>query len=186
MIDFIENYFASIKSCIDLLDKKEIEQFVKILINARENGRTIFIMGNGGSATTASHFACELNKGASYNQEKRFKVVCLNDSISTILAYSNDVDFETVFVEQLKNLMSKDDVVIGISSSGNSKNIINAIEYANENGAISIGLTGKDGGVLKTVSKYSINPNFNDLQVSEDIHMMVVHIVYRYFLAQQN
>ena len=179
---FIKNYLSGLKDCVDNLDIKEIEKIIEILVNARDNDNTIFVMGNGGSATTASHLCCELNKGASYNQSKRFKVICLNDSISTILAYSNDVCFEDIFVEQLKNFAKKDDVVIGISSSGNSKNVIKAIEYANEINAISVGLTGCDGGELKKIAKHSINPNYNNLQISEDIHMLVVHMIYRYIL----
>ena len=184
MINFTDKYFSNLKTCIDKIDKKEIEKFLEILIDARDNAKTIFIMGNGGSASTASHFCCELNKGASYNKDKKFKVICLNDSISTILAYANDVNFEDIFKEQLKNFVQKDDVVIGISSSGNSKNILSAIEYANEVGAITIGLTGRDGGELKKLSKYSVNPNYDDLQISEDIHMIIVHLIYRYLIEK--
>ena len=161
---FIKNYLSGLKDCVDNLDIKEIEKIIEILVKARDNDNTIFVMGNGGSATTASHLCCELNKGASYNQSKRFKVICLNDSISTILAYSNDVCFEDIFVEQLKNFAIK------------------AIEYANEINAISVGLTGCDGGELKKIAKHSINPNYNNLQISEDIHMLVVHMIYRYIL----
>ncbi len=184
MINFIDKYFSNLKTCIDKIDKKEIEKFLEILIDARDNNKTIFIMGNGGSASTASHFCCELNKGASYNKDKKFKVICLNDSISTILAYANDVNFEDIFKEQLKNFVQKGDVVIGISSSGNSKNILSAIEYANKVGAITIGLTGRDGGELKKLSKYSVNPNYDDLQISEDIHMIIVHLIYRYLIEK--
>ena len=184
MINFIDKYFSNLKTCIDKIDKKEIEKFLEILIDARDNNKTIFIMGNGGSASTASHFCCELNKGASYNKDKKFKVICLNDSISTILAYANDVNFEDIFKEQLKNFVQKGDVVIGISSSGNSKNILSAIEYANEVGAITVGLTGRDGGELKKLSKYSVNPNYDDLQISEDIHMIIVHLIYRYLIEK--
>lgn len=180
MITFVDEYFLKLRTCLDKINKKEIEKFIEILLWARDNNKTIFVMGNGGSASTASHFCCELNKGASYNKNKKFKVICLNDSVSTILAYANDVKFEDIFVEQLKNFVKKDDVVIGFSSSGNSKNILKSIEYANEVGAITVGLTGRDGGELKNISKYSVNPSYDDLQVSEDIHMIVVHIVYQY------
>lgn len=182
MLTFIEDYLSNLKDCIDRIDKKEVEKFIEILINARKNNKNIFVMGNGGSASTASHLCCELNKGASFNKEQKFKVICLNDSISTILAYSNDLTFEDIFVEQLKNFVQKDDVVIGISSSGNSKNILKAINYANQVGAITVGLTGRDGGMLRNLSKFSINPNYDDLQISEDIHIIVVHLAYRYLI----
>ena len=162
----------------------EIEKLIELLSDAKENGKQIFVMGNGGSASTASHFCCEFNKGASFNKNKRFKVICLNDSVETLLAYSNDICFEDVFIEQLKNFLGKNDIVIGISSSGNSKNILKAMEFANSVGAITVGLTGMNGGKLKELSQYSINPNYNDLQISEDIHMITVHILYRYFLTQ--
>ncbi len=185
MRTLINTYFSNLKECIDNINTKEIEKLIEILEIARNEGRQIFVMGNGGSATTASHLCCELNKGASYNKEKRFNVVCLNDSISTILAYANDVCFDDIFIEQLKNLANKNDVVIGISSSGNSKNILKAITYANEIGAQTIGFTGCNGGELKKLAKYSINPNFDNLQISEDIHLIIIHILYRYFLEQK-
>ena len=105
-------------------------------------------------------------------------MVCLNDSIPTMLAYANDVNYEYVFVEQLKNFLNKGDIVIGLSGSGNSKNVLNAIEYANSKNAITIGLTGYDGGFLKKICRYSVNANINDMQISEDIHMMLCHMAY--------
>lgn len=179
MKELINGYFEKLKSTIDNLDRNEIEQFVKMLNTARENGNQIFIMGNGGSASTASHFCCDFNKGASYgfNDKKRFKFICLNDNIATMMAYSNDVSYDDVFVEQLKNFLQKNDVVIGISGSGNSKNVIKAIEYANASGAVTAGLTGYTGGKLKELAKYSVNANINDMQVSEDIHMILCHMI---------
>lgn len=178
MIRQINNYFETLKTCIDKIDKKEIYTFIKLLIQARDNNKTIFIMGNGGSATTASHFCCDFNKGCSYQQEKKFKMVCLNDSIPTMLAYANDVNYDQVFVEQLKNFLNKGDIVIGLSGSGNSKNVLKAIEYANSKNAITIGLTGYDGGLLKKICAYSVNANINDMQISEDVHMMLCHMAY--------
>ena len=178
MINKINNYFSTLKMCIDKLDKKEIEKFISILLEARDKENQIFIMGNGGSGTTASHFCCDFNKGMSFNQKKRFKMICLNDNVPTVLAYSNDVGYDIIFTEQLKNFMNKDDVVIGISGSGNSQNIINAIEYANSNGGLTVGLTGYDGGKLKKISKYSVNTNICDMQITEDIHLMLCHLIY--------
>lgn len=178
MITGINNYISSLQNCLDRLDRKEIDTFIKILLQARDEDRTIFIMGNGGSASTASHFCCDFNKGMSYQQDKKFKLICLNDNVATMLAYANDVDYGNVFIEQLKNFFKPGDVVIGISGSGNSKNVLQAIEYANKNNGITIGLTGYNGGTLKQISKYSVNANIDDMQISEDIHMMLCHMTY--------
>jgi D-sedoheptulose 7-phosphate isomerase len=178
MIEKINNYFETMKRCIDNLDRHEIEQFINTLLEARDRKSRIYIMGNGGSAATASHFCGDFNKGMSYGQDKKFQMMCLNDNVATMLAYANDISYDNIFVEQLKNFLQKDDLVIGISGSGNSKNVLNAIEYANENGAITIGLTGYNGGKLKTISKISVNANIDDMQITEDIHMMLCHMIY--------
>ena len=175
----INNYFNRLKCTLDNLDRDKIENFIQVLNKARMNGNTIFIMGNGGSAATASHFVCDFNKGASYmhDDKKRFKFICLNDNIATMTAYANDVSYDDVFVEQLKNFLMKDDVVIGISGSGNSPNVVRAVEYANANNGITIGLTGYNGGKLKQISKYSVNANVDDMQISEDIHLILCHML---------
>ena len=134
-------------------------------------------MGNGGSASTASHFACDINKGVVNGLEKRFRVVCLSDNIPTILAYANDQAYDAIFVEQLANFLTKNDLVIGISGSGNSTNVINAIQYANENSAITIGLTGFNGGELAKVAHQSIIVPSDDMQKIEDMHLIMVHMV---------
>lgn len=187
MKNSINEYLNALKLTLDNLSRSEIENFINILNNARANGKTIFIMGNGGSASTASHFCCDFNKGASYqfDNKNRFKFICLNDNIPTMMAYSNDVSYEDVFVEQLKNFLTKDDVVIGISGSGNSKNVIKAIEYANNKGAVTIGLTGYNGGILKQIAKYSVNTSVNNMQLTEDIHMILDHMIVS-ILCNQN
>ena len=116
---------------------------------ARDNGSQIFVFGNGGSSATAAHLACDLVKGTSYQRDKRFRVIALTDNIQTITAYSNDVCYEDVFVEQLKNFVNKNDLVIALSGSGNSENVIKTIDYANKKGCRTIGLSGRDGGRLK-------------------------------------
>lgn len=176
MNNIITNYFNTLIKTLNLLDKEEITTFVSVLKEAKKNDNTIYIMGNGGSATTASHFACNFNKELSFNKSNRFKMICLNDNTPTLLAYANDISYDVIFVEQLKNFLKKEDVVIGISGSGNSMNIINAIEFANSIGAITVGLTGFDGGKLKKIAKYSVNTNLNDMQITEDIHLSLCHI----------
>ena len=111
MLNAMENYFSELKSVIDNLDRNEIETFINVMLNARNNGKNIYIMGNGGSGATASHFCCDFNKGMSYTKDKKFKMICLNDNVSTMLAYSNDVGYDFVFVEQLKNFVKEGDIV---------------------------------------------------------------------------
>ncbi len=179
MIDLINEYFEKIKKTIDNMDRNEIETFLKVLINAKNENKTIFIMGNGGSAATASHFVCDFAKGASYGKEKKFNFICLNDNIPIMMAYANDISYDDIFVEQLKNQFKKGDVVIGISGSGNSKNVLKAIEYANDNNGITIGITGYNGGKLKQITNYSVNTNVDDMQISEDLHMILDHLCIR-------
>ena len=173
----IQGYFEKLTNTIQNIDIKEIEDCAQALLRAYENGNNIFICGNGGSASTASHFACDINKGVSYGLDKRFKIIPLTDSLSTITAYTNDVGYDIIFVEQLKNFFNKGDVLIGISGSGNSQNVINAIEYVNKHGGVSIGWTGFSGGKLKEISTYSVNANINDMQISEDMHMIFTHLM---------
>ena len=172
----INDYLGRLKKTIDNLKSDEIDQFIEIINKAYAHNKQVFVIGNGGSALTASHYACDLNKGISYNRAKRFRAIALADNYATTMAYANDVSYEDIFVEQLKNFLEKGDVVICISGSGNSKNVLKAIEYANQGGAITVGITGYDGGELKKISSHSVNANVNDMQISEDIHMILGHL----------
>lgn len=176
-VNDIESYFLKLKNTIDFIDRNEINGFIKLLVKARNAKKNIFIMGNGGSAATASHFCCDFNKGLSHNSENRFRFFCLNDNIPTITAYSNDVSYDDIFIEQLKNFFESGDYVIGISGSGNSRNIIKAIDFANKNNGITIGLSGFNGGILKKIAKYSVHANIDDMQISEDLHMILCHLI---------
>ena len=169
---------SDVKKTIDLIDKNQINNFIYLINQVRKNGNTIYLMGNGGSATTASHFCCDFNKGIMYDKqlEKRFKCICLNDNISTMLAYANDINYDEIFVQQLKNFLVDGDLVIGISGSGNSKNVIKAIEYANSIGVDTLSLTGYNGGILKNISKYSLHITINNMQIAEDLHLMMFHL----------
>ena len=185
MMTTIDNYFDRLKKTIDNIDKNEIKKVVNILLEARDNEKQIFIMGNGGSASTASHFACDINKGTKQKDKKPFRVICLNDNIPTMLAYANDSNYDNIFIEQLENLLKPGDVVIGISGSGNSNNIINAIGFSNFLKITTVGITGFDGGMLKQMSKHSINTNIDDMQISEDIHMILVHVIMKAILNEK-
>lgn len=175
----IQRYLDRLQATIRNLNTDEINNFINLLVEARNNDKNIFIMGNGGSAATASHFTGDFNKGVSYqyDQFKRFKFICLNDNLPTMLAYANDVGYEECFVEPLKNFFKPGDLVIGISGSGNSKNVLKAIEYANQNGGVTFGLVGYDGGKLKQLAQSCIHINVNDMQITEDLHMVMDHLI---------
>jgi D-sedoheptulose 7-phosphate isomerase len=173
----INTYFESLKRTIDLIDVTQINNFMNLLIDALQKNRQIFIMGNGGSAATASHFVCDFNKGLSWNKQKRFRFICLNDNIPAVTAYANDISYEMIFIEQLKNYFQKGDLIIGISGSGNSKNVLNAIEWGNINEGITVGLTGYNGGTLKKIAMHNVHINVADMQITEDLHMVLDHCI---------
>lgn len=181
--NFSFNYVEQLKDLLDIFPHDTFEKIGKTLISAYDNEKHVFIMGNGGSGSTASHFACDVNKGSCFALEKKFKVICLNDNVPTILAYANDMSYSKVFVEQLKNFLQHGDVVIGISGSGNSENVLQAISYAKEKGAQTIGLTGFDGGKLAQIVDIPLVAAINDMQKVEDIHMIVVHMLMQYFCS---
>lgn len=171
----IAAYFQRLKSTVDRLSLTDIKQVMSVLEQAREAGRMIFIMGNGGSAATASHYVCDFNKGVSLNQEKKYKFLCLNDNMPSMMAYANDLSYDGIFVNALNTYFQPGDVVIGISGSGNSTNVLRAIEYANRHGGITIGLSGYDGGKLKQMARYNIHVPADDMQITEDLHMVLDH-----------
>jgi len=173
----INDYLENLKRAVDNLDREEINSLAELLLAAYKENKQIFVMGNGGSAANASHFACDINKSVKYRQSKNFKVISLNENVPILMAYANDYGYEQVFVEQLKNLLQKGDIVIAFSGSGNSQNIINAIEYANSQNSVTVGITGYDGGILKQISTLSINAKVDDMQISEDIHLVLNHIM---------
>jgi D-sedoheptulose 7-phosphate isomerase len=180
MINFSEDintYFDNLKKVIDLINVSQINNLMNLLTDALHENKQIFIMGNGGSAATASHFVCDFNKGLSWNKQKRFKFICLNDNIPTMMAYANDIAYEDVFVEPLKNYFQKGDLIIGISGSGNSKNVLNAINWGNTNEGITIGLTGYNGGILKKTAMHNVHINVDDMQITEDLHMVLDHCI---------
>lgn len=172
---FFKNYLRDLSNIFEGVHLQEFENLIGELKDAYDKRAQIFVCGNGGSASTASHFACDINKGVSWGMDKRFRMICLNDSIPTMLAYANDTSYNDVFVEQLRNFMNKGDLVIGISGSGNSENVLRAISYGNEHGGRTFGLCGFDGGKLKGLAQKTIVINNNDMQKVEDLHMIVFH-----------
>ncbi len=173
----IQSYFQKLKNTIDTINIDDLNNLINLLLSAQEDDKQIFIFGNGGSAATASHFVCDFNKGLSYGKDKRFKFICLNDNIPTMMAYANDVSYYDVFSEPLKNYFQPGDLVIGISGSGNSKNVLKAIEWAGENGGITVSLSGYDGGKLKQIAHHGVHIPVNDMQITEDLHMVLDHCI---------
>ena len=176
MRDSSHEYIESLKRALDEFPHFHFEKLIEVLLKAYHDEQHIFVMGNGGSASTASHWVADLNKGCCRDYKKKFKMMSLSDNISSILAYANDLCYEEIFVQQLRNFFVPGDVVIGISGSGNSKNVLNAIDYANDNDGITVGLCGFSGGQLHRLVQVPILVRVSDMQKVEDIHMVVVHM----------
>lgn len=178
----VKEYLLDLEKQLKGLSIQKIHEIVDVLHNAYKNGRNIYIIGNGGSATTAIHFSCDLGKGTVKNlsdkHEKRFKVTPLTANIATLTAIANDIGYDEIFSQQLLNFMSKGDVLIAISASGNSKNILKAVGLAKETGLTVIGFCGFDGGKLKSISDYSIVIKSNSYGVVEDLHHVLAHIIH--------
>ena len=173
----IKSYIEKERTVLAQISEENISEIIKVMEEARLNNRRIYVCGNGGSAVTASHICCDFNKGLSHLQGPKYDVCCLSDNTATMMAIANDVDYEHIFVEQIKNRLVAKDVLIGISGSGNSKNILLAIKYANEIGAITVGFEGYDGGILKKEAQYSLHINVDNMQIAEDVHLMVFHMI---------
>ncbi len=180
--DFTTSYRNQLATALDSIDADAVARVIAAFEQARAHGRHIFVCGNGGSASTASHFACDIVKGASFNRESRFRIMALTDSLPTITAYSNDVCYDCVFVEQLRNFAQPGDIVMAISGSGNSPNVVRALEYANETGCVTIALTGRDGGKLKPLAKIGVHVPEPHMGRIEDGHMVVCHMIAYYFM----
>lgn len=173
----IKRYIEMEKQVLDSLSAEDISSVMNILENARLKGKRIFICGNGGSASTASHFECDFNKGVSYDQKVKYDFECLSDNVPMMMAIANDICYDDIFVVPLRNKLKHEDIVIGISGSGNSKNVVKAIEYGNDVGAETIALVGYDGGRLKKIAKHCILVEINNIQIVEDIHLMLNHMM---------
>ena len=177
--NFIDEYLNDIIRILEEIKANNADFFDKlatIFVEARQDNKKIFFCGNGGSASTASHFTSDLAKGTIVEGVPRFKVLSLADNIPQMLAWGNDSCYEDIFVEQLKNLMEPGDVVVGISGSGNSGNVLRAIDYANENDGTTVGITGFDGGKIKDMVDLCLIVPVQNMQKTEDIHMLVDHL----------
>jgi D-sedoheptulose 7-phosphate isomerase len=175
----ITSYIDEQQRCMTLLksNSDKINDICNQLLNARNKRKNIFVFGNGGSGSTASHFVSDLLKTAIVKKEKRFKAMSLTDNIPVILAWSNDVSYDDIFIEQLKNHFSKGDILIGFSGSGNSKNIIKSLKFGKENNAYCIGFTGKSGGKMNKFCDICLKVPSQDMLTIESQHIMICHCI---------
>jgi len=186
---FIDGYIKRLEKAMGAVQQEKVEKIAEILFKAYKNNRHVYVMGNGGSAATAAHMVCDLAKGTIWPvapTEKRFRVIGLADNTPLMTAWTNDIEYSQVFREQLLNILESGDIVIGISASGNSPNVINAVEYANSCGAITIGLTGMGGGKLKDAAKECIIIDSDNMERVEDAHHILAHIIKSYLNVKLN
>jgi D-sedoheptulose 7-phosphate isomerase len=181
MKSFIDSYQSGLQTAMESVNAETFSSFMKALCTLHKEGRRLFVIGNGGSAATASHFACDLGKNAVPPGNPRFKVVALTDSIPAITAYGNDNGYASVFAEQLTNLMASGDILLAISASGNSPNIIEAVTLARESGLSVIGMAGFDGGKLAELSDWAITIPGTTYEQIEDAHMILTHMIVLWF-----
>jgi D-sedoheptulose 7-phosphate isomerase len=175
-----KQYFDELQRIAVCLPYHEIDQLAATLVEAYEAGRAIYLFGNGGSASLASHLACDLGKGTAYcNGGKRFRVLALTDNLPTLTAWANDSSYEDVFSEQLRNFVQPRDIVFAISGSGNSKNVLNALRVAREARAATIGMSGFQGGEMKSLCDTCVVVPSNNMQIIEDLHLAMAHSIFR-------
>lgn len=176
-MDKAKEYLELVKQTIDKLDQSAINAAAQAFLDAYHKGGNIYVFGNGGSGATASHVAGDFLKGASYGLDKRFKMICLNDNIASMMAIANDIGYEDIFIEPLKNFIGKDDLVIGISGSGNSENVVRAMTFAKDQGVKTLALSGFNGGKISKLADISVHADVMDMEVCEDIHMIIFNII---------
>lgn len=183
-MDRVKNYLDSVADLLGQISKEDAKTIADLVMDAYKNGRQVFIMGNGGSAATASHLACDLQKGIGFCGDKCFKVMAVTDNIPIMTAWANDADYSDIFANQLAPWIQPGDLVIGISGSGNSPNIIKAIEFANARGAITAGMSGFKGGKLAQAAQFNVVVPSDNMQYIEDVHMVLSHLIFRYLLEE--
>jgi D-sedoheptulose 7-phosphate isomerase len=180
--DYAKRYISYLSKLLGSLNLEAVEKIIEVFQNARANGKTIFLVGNGGSAATCSHFAEDLAYGTIVEGEKPFKALSLVDNAAYLTAVGNDEGYENLFVAQLRNLFNAGDVLVAISGSGNSPNVVKAIEYAKSKDGITIGMVGFDGGVVKNMCHHCVHINTmkDEYGPVEDIHLILVHLITTY------
>ncbi|MDA7818264.1 SIS domain-containing protein [Sulfurimonas sp.] len=184
MVDFLNRYLKDLKSTLDNVNYIDIEKIIKALESTIEKNSKIYVIGNGGSSATASHMANDLGVGLRRRDIINFNIVSLGDNSAVTSAIANDIGFENIFYMQLENILKPEDVMIAISCSGNSPNIIKAVDYAREIGSTIVGVTGFDGGKLKEVCdiNFHVDAPKGEYGLVEDVHMILDHIIYSYYI----
>ena len=177
----MKNYFEKEKAAIDSLNLEEMNRAVNAVYDTWQKDGIIYTLCNGGSAATASHMVCDFNNGVSMETGKRFKMICLSDNTPIITAIAYDIAYDEIFRVQLRDVVKKGDLLIAVSGSGNSANVLDAVTYAKEQGAQVIAMTGYNGGKLMQLADYNLHVPVNDMQIAEDIHMVFVHLMMRLF-----
>jgi D-sedoheptulose 7-phosphate isomerase len=179
---YIKEYKSRCKAVVEAIPDDAVAQLIGLLGEARQRNRQVFVCGNGGSAATCSHFSTDLGKCASVGREKRFRVISLAENMSWIMAVANDDDYSQVFVEQLRNYAGPGDLLIAFSGSGNSANVLRAVEWANQNGLITAGVTGRPGGRLGEIAHHPVFAESSHMASIEDAHFVIQHILGYYFM----
>lgn len=175
---FADGYLQYLTKVLEQIDREAIARFADTLLAARERNARIFFLGNGGSAATASHWVSDLTRW----RGRPFRALSLTENVAVLTAVANDYGYQDVFRQQLENLMGPGDVVVAISASGNSPNVIGAVEYANQHGAVTVGLTGFDGGRLREIAQIHVHAptQHGEYGPAEDVHMILDHLVTSY------
>ena len=183
--EYLKSYKKASGNILEQIADDAVAMLIELLGRARDNDHQIFLCGNGGSAATASHFANDLGKGASCSRSKRFRVLALTDNISWITALANDANYSQIFVEQLKNYANSNDLLVAFSGSGNSPNVLEAVRWSNENGLLTIGITGRPGGELGKIARHPIFVESSHMGHIEEGHFLIQHMVGYYFMENE-
>lgn len=185
MKTFVAEYLSANQNLLASLDSAQIAKVIEKVKQTGDAGKNIYAIGNGGSSSTASHFVNDMCKGASIGRKKRFRMIPLTDNVAWMTALSNDLCYDDVFVEQIRNFAEQGDLLIAISGSGNSENVLRAVNYANEIGCYTIGFIGFGGGKLRSLVNHCIIVNSNHMGRIEDMHMVLQHIICYYFMESE-
>ncbi|MDD5339671.1 MAG: SIS domain-containing protein [Candidatus ainarchaeum sp.] len=181
----LNSYVKMLKQCLDAIDEEDVASLANLLLETNARGGTIYVFGNGDSATNAVHFAADLSKGTIVPGKKRLRIICLNENVPLMTAWGNDTSYDMIFKEQLENLLRPGDLAIGISTSGNSPNVLRAIEYANGAGAHTAGLAAFKGGKLASTAKHCIIAKTDNVEIAEDVHFVIGHLLKIHIVRKQ-
>lgn len=184
-IELVKAYQKDLIKLIGEIDAEAFERFMQILLEAYRNDRQVFVAGNGGSAATANHFVCDFGKNAVQGEKRRFRILSLADSIEKMTALGNDIAFEEIFRQQMINLMRPEDVLILVSASGNSPDLVRACEYAKEMNAKIVALAGFEGGKIKGFANVAMVAHSDSYERIEDIHLIILHMAVCYMKEHQ-